>query len=114
MQNCLFCKMVKREIPTKVVFENERLLAFEDINPQAPVHILLIPKGHFDSLKEIPEEKKDILAEILLQARKIAEEKGISENGFRIVLNTGKDSGQAVFHIHFHLLGGRRMQWPPG
>lgn len=113
MEDCLFCKIVKKEIPSGIVFENDKLLAFEDINPQAPTHILIIPKEHFASLKEIPEEKKDILAELLLAARLIAEEKGLSR-GYRVVLNTGKESGQAVFHIHFHLLGGRQMTWPPG
>ncbi|MFB0564650.1 MAG: histidine triad nucleotide-binding protein [Candidatus Aminicenantaceae bacterium] len=114
MEDCLFCKIVKKEIPANIVFENERLLAFKDIDPQAPVHILFIPKEHFASLKEVPEEKKDILTELLLQTRKIAEKEGISERGYRIVLNTEKESGQAVFHIHFHLLGGRQMTWPPG
>lgn len=113
MEDCLFCKIVKKEIPSGIVFENDKLLAFEDINPQAPTHILIIPKEHFASLKEIPEEKRDILAELLLAARLIAEEKGLS-GGYRIVLNTGQESGQAVFHIHFHLLGGREMTWPPG
>lgn len=113
MEDCLFCKIVKKEIPSGIVFENDKLLAFEDINPQAPTHILIIPKEHFASLKEIPEEKRDILAELLLAARLIAEEKGLSR-GYRVVLNTGKESGQAVFHIHFHLLGGRQMTWPPG
>ena len=113
MEDCLFCKIVKKEIPSEIVFENDYLIAFEDINPQAPTHILIIPKEHFASLKEIPEDKKGILAELLLGARQIAEEKGLSR-GYRIVLNTGKESGQAVFHIHFHLLGGRQMAWPPG
>jgi len=114
MENCIFCKIVKKEIPAKIVYENERLFAFEDTNPQAPLHILLIPKEHFSSLNEVPDEKKDILAEILLTARQIAKERGISERGYRIVLNTAKESGQAVFHLHFHLLGGRQMTWPPG
>jgi histidine triad (HIT) family protein len=113
MEDCLFCKIVKKEIPSETVLENDNLIAFEDINPQAPTHILIIPKEHFGSLKEIPEDKKGILAELLLGARQIAEEKGLSR-GYRIVLNTGKESGQAVFHIHFHLLGGRPMAWPPG
>jgi len=114
MENCIFCKIVKKEIPAKIVLDNDRMLGFEDVNPQAPLHILLIPKEHFPSLNEIPEEKKDILGELLLMARQIAKEKGISERGYRIVLNTAKESGQAVFHIHFHLLGGRQMNWPPG
>lgn len=113
MEDCLFCKIVKKEIPSEIVHENDNLIAFRDINPQAPTHILIIPREHFASLKEIPEEKKGILAELLLAARQIAEEKELSR-GYRIVLNTGKESGQAVFHIHFHLLGGRQMAWPPG
>jgi len=114
MEDCLFCKIIKKEIPAQIVYENENMVAFEDINPQAPIHVLLIPREHFSSLNDIPEEKKHILAELLLAARQIAKEKGISERGYRIVLNTEKDSGQAVFHIHFHLLGGRQMAWPPG
>ncbi len=90
------------------------MVAFHDIRPKAPVHILLIPKEHFASLNEIPEEKKDILGHILLKACQIAREQGIAETGYRIVLNTARDSGQQVFHIHFHLLGGRQMHWPPG
>jgi len=113
MEDCLFCKIVKKEIPAKIVFENVSLIAFEDISPQAPTHILIIPKEHFASLIEIPEDKKGILAELLLAARQIAQEKGLT-TGYRIVLNTGEESGQAVFHIHFHLLGGRQMAWPPG
>lgn len=114
MEACLFCKIIKKEIPSSIVFENENILAFNDINPQAPIHILLIPKEHFASLNEIPEEKKDILSDLLLRARQIAEEKGIAQTGYRLVLNTEKDSGQEVFHVHLHLLGGRRMSWPPG
>ncbi len=114
MEECIFCKIVKKEIPTRIVYEDKNIIAFNDINPQAPVHVLLIPKEHFASLNEMPDEKKDILNHLLLTARQIAREKDIAEKGYRIVLNTAKDSGQEVFHIHFHLLGGRRMQWPPG
>ena len=114
MENCIFCKIISGEISAKMVFEDERMIAFNDINPQAPIHVLLIPKEHFASLNEIPEEKKGILNHLLLKARQIAREKEIAENGYRIVLNTARDSGQEVFHIHFHLLGGRRMHWPPG
>ncbi len=114
MTNCLFCKIVKHEIPARTVYEDEDVFAFEDINPQAPVHILIIPKEHFASLNDVPEEKREILGRILILAKRIAREKGLGERGYRIVLNTEKDSGQEVFHIHFHLLGGRRMTWPPG
>jgi len=114
MTDCLFCKIVKHEIPARTVYEDEDIFAFEDINPQAPVHILIIPKEHFASLNDVPEEKRDLLGRILIRAKRIAREKGLGERGYRIVLNTEKDSGQEVFHIHFHLLGGRRMTWPPG
>lgn len=114
MEDCLFCKIVREEIPAKITYEDERCLAFHDINPQAPTHVLIIPKEHYSSLNKIPEEKKDILSHLLLTARRIARDNGIAEKGYRIVLNTAKDAGQAVFHIHFHLLGGRRMMWPPG
>jgi histidine triad (HIT) family protein len=114
MDECIFCKIVNKEIPSKIVYEDEDILAFNDINPQAPTHILLIPREHFASLNAIPEEKKEILSSLLLKARQIAEEKGIAQSGYRIVLNTERNSGQEVFHIHLHLLGGRRMSWPPG
>jgi histidine triad (HIT) family protein len=114
MDNCLFCKIVSRTIPAKIVYEDDRILAFDDIRPQAPTHTLIIPKDHFDSLNDIPRDKADLLAHILISARAIAADQGIKESGYRIVLNTARDSGQDVFHIHFHLLGGRRMTWPPG
>ncbi|MFC2158606.1 histidine triad nucleotide-binding protein [Acidobacteriota bacterium] len=114
MEDCIFCKIIKGEIPTQTVYEDENIFAFDDINPQAPVHTLVIPKEHFISLNEIPEDKSDLLGHILVKSRQIAEEKGIGETGYRIVLNTARDSGQEVFHIHFHILGGRKMTWPPG
>jgi len=114
VDECIFCQIVNKEIPAKIVYEDDKIVAFDDINPQAPVHVLLIPKEHFASLEEIPEERKDLLGHILIKARQVALEKGIQESGYRIVLNTGRDSGQDVFHIHFHVLGGRRMSWPPG
>lgn len=114
MEDCIFCKIIENKIPTEKIYEDEKIIAFNDINPQAPVHILIIPKDHFASLNEMPDEKIDVLSHILLKARKIAHDKGIGDKGYRIVLNTAKDSGQEVFHIHFHLLGGRRMTWPPG
>jgi len=113
-QDCIFCKIAKKEIPSEIIFEDDLILAFKDINPQAPSHVLIIPKEHFPSLNEIPEEKKEILSHILMNIKSIAQQTGASENGYRVVLNTGKNSGQEVFHIHFHLLSGRRMTWPPG
>jgi histidine triad (HIT) family protein len=112
--DCIFCRIVRKEVPAGIVFENERLLAFDDIRPRAPVHVLIVPKGHFASLEDAPEGSEALLGEILLRARAIAREKGVGESGYRIVLNTGPDSGQDVFHIHFHLLGGRPLHWPPG
>lgn len=113
-ESCIFCKIIRKEIPAAVIYEDERILAFKDINPQAPIHILLIPKDHFATLNDLPEDKKEVISHIFSKARSIAAEMGIKERGYRIVLNTEKESGQEVFHIHFHLLGGRRMTWPPG
>ncbi len=112
--DCLFCRIIRKEIPAKILFENERVLAFEDIRPKAPVHVLVIPKDHFASLNDAPDGAEALLGEILLRAREIARERGIGESGYRIVLNTARDAGQEVFHIHFHILGGRRLAWPPG
>jgi histidine triad (HIT) family protein len=114
MSDCLFCKIIRKEIPARIVYEDEEMLAFDDIRPQAPVHTLIIPREHLSTLKEISENQAALLGKILIKARDIAVKKGIDESGFRIVLNTGPDSGQEVFHLHFHLLGGRRLGWPPG
>jgi histidine triad (HIT) family protein len=114
MEDCIFCKIINKEIPATTVYQDDKIIAFEDINPKAPVHILIIPKQHFASLNDIPNEKKDLIGHLLLKAKEIAAEKGIAEKGYRLVLNTGRDSGQDVHHIHFHLLGGRQMSWPPG
>lgn len=114
MDDCLFCRIAAGEIPAKLVYEDDRLLAFDDIRPQAPVHTLIIPKEHFASLNDVPEDRFGLLGAILAAARTIAADKGIAASGYRVVLNTARDSGQEVFHIHFHLLGGRRMTWPPG
>jgi histidine triad (HIT) family protein len=111
---CLFCRIVRRELAAKILFETENMLAFEDIRPQAPVHVLVIPKAHFASLDDAPEGSEGLLGELLFGTRRAAREKGIAETGFRVVLNTGRDSGQEVPHIHFHVLGGRRLHWPPG
>lgn len=113
-KSCIFCKISRKEIPADVITEDDRILAFKDLNPQAPVHILLIPKDHIATLNDLPEEKEDLIGHIFSTARSIAAKMGIKERGYRIVLNTEKESGQEVFHIHFHLLGGRRMTWPPG
>jgi histidine triad (HIT) family protein len=114
MTECLFCRIIRKELPSRPVYEDDRVYAFEDIHPQAPVHILVIPKEHIPSLAESPAGSEDLLGRLLTAARDIARERDISGSGYRLVLNTGGDSGQAVDHIHVHLLGGRRMSWPPG
>ena len=112
--DCIFCKIIKKELPAKVVYEDDLILAFDDINPQAPVHTLIIPKKHFSSLNETTLSQQALLGHIFVQAKKIAKKKGVGESGYRIVLKTGCNAIRTVFHIHFHILGGRRMTWPPG
>lgn len=114
MEDCIFCKIGGNEVSVPFVYEDESLVAFDDLHPQAPVHVLLIPRGHFTSLNEVAESDAPVLGRILVAARKIAEEKGIAESGWRLVVNTNADAGQSVLHLHFHLLGGREMGWPPG
>ena len=114
MNECLFCKMVSGVIPCDKVYENEYLLAFRDIDPKAPTHILIIPKKHITTLNEINKNDQDLLGELLLTAKKIAKDEGIDTSGYRTVFNCNSDGGQTVFHIHMHLLGGRQMDWPPG
>ena len=113
---CIFCKIVRGEINSKKVYENEKIVAFHDINPQAPIHILVIPKKHIEKITDISdsEEDKEILHEIIKACKIIADQMKISERGFRIVVNTNPEGGQTVYHLHFHLLGGRQMRWPPG
>ncbi len=112
--NCLFCKIIEKKIPSKIVYEDERVLAFEDINPQSPVHILVIPKKHISTALEIKDEDNELIGYMFQVANKIAKGKNIAERGFRLVLNCNHEAGQTVFHIHLHLLGGRVMHWPPG
>ncbi|HLA48602.1 MAG: histidine triad nucleotide-binding protein [Nitrospinae bacterium RIFCSPLOWO2_12_39_16] len=114
MGDCIFCKIIKGEIPSKKVYEDKDIFAFEDINPQAPVHILIVPKKHIDKSLDATDQDKELIGSIFMVANKLAKEKGIAESGFRLVVNCNRDSGQDVFHIHFHLLGGRKMKWPPG
>lgn len=114
MGDCLFCKIIEKIIPAKIVYEDEQALAFEDINPQAPVHILVIPKKHIPTVLDLEEDANNLLGHIFKVANKIARDKGIAERGFRLVTNCNPESGQTVYHIHFHLLGGRPMHWPPG
>lgn len=112
--DCLFCKIVTGEISADVVYQDEHVLAFEDINPQAPTHTLIIPREHIATLDELDEGKEAIAGKILVAARKIAREKGLHKRGYRLVANCLESAGQTVFHIHFHLLGGRNLGWPPG
>lgn len=112
--DCLFCKIVAGDIPSAKVYEDDKVLAFRDIEPQAPVHILIIPKEHIASANELNEENASIVGHIFAVAAKIAKEEGIAEGGYRIVNNCGEDGGQTVKHLHFHMLGGRSLAWPPG
>jgi histidine triad (HIT) family protein len=114
MSDCLFCKMVERTVPAKIVYEDDQTLAFDDINPQAPVHTLIIPKKHVVAVQDCSAQDQGLLAHLLVTCTKVAKQKGLSECGYRIVANTGRDSGQTVFHLHLHVLGGRHMTWPPG
>ncbi|HUL49808.1 MAG TPA: histidine triad nucleotide-binding protein [Gemmatimonadales bacterium] len=111
-ESCLFCKIAAGQIPAKIVKRGEGLLAFQDINPQAPTHLLVIPTEHVASLAEAKDEK--VLGRLLGFARDLAREAGITERGYRVVLNSNADGGQTVFHLHLHVLGGRAMRWPPG
>ena len=112
--DCLFCKIVAGDIPSAKVYEDDKVYAFRDIEPQAPTHILIIPKEHIASANELTEENASIVGHIFAVAAKIAKEEGIAEGGYRIVNNCGEDGGQTVKHLHFHMLGGRSLAWPPG
>ena len=114
MADCLFCDIAAGKMAAKKVYEDEALLALEDINPQAPVHLLIIPRKHIGSLAELEAGDRELIGDIFLLAQKLAREKGIEAAGYRVVANCNREAGQSVFHIHFHLLGGRRMAWPPG
>ena len=114
MDNCIFCKIARKEIPSGLVFENENVIAFKDVNPAAPTHVLFIPKKHIESLDAITPTDSTVLADLLFQISVYAKSINLSEGGYRVVNNMGKDGGQTVFHIHFHLLAGRSMKWPPG
>ncbi|WP_053957571.1 histidine triad nucleotide-binding protein [Inediibacterium massiliense] len=113
MGDCIFCKIISKQIPSKIVYEDDSVISFYDIDPQAPVHIVIVPKKHIKSLDHIIDEDQDLIGHIFLCAKKIAGELGLKD-GYRIINNCGKLGGQTVDHIHFHLLGGRELQWPPG
>lgn len=112
MSNCLFCKMAKGEIKPDVVYQDDSVLAFRDINPQAPVHLLIIPKKHVATLNDL--DDSDLAGKLLKTAVILAKEEGLADDGYRTVFNCNKNGGQEVFHLHMHLLGGRQMRWPPG
>lgn len=114
MENCLFCKIATGAILSKIVYQDEDVVAFEDINPQAPKHILLIPRQHIASIADLTLNDGPILAKLFITAQKLAHDMGIDEGGYRFLTNVGPDAGQSVFHLHFHLLGGRKFGWPPG
>jgi histidine triad (HIT) family protein len=114
MSDCLFCRIVRGEIPAKIVYENEHVLAFHDIQPQAPVHVLVIPKVHVESLAQLTGEHRELAAELLFAVQQVARITGIEGSGYRTVANTGAHGGQSVFHLHLHVLGGRPLGWPPG
>jgi histidine triad (HIT) family protein len=111
---CLFCRIVAGEIPATIVHQDDRTVAFKDINPQAPTHVLIIPRRHIATLNDLTGDDDTIVGELVRRAAAIARELGLSDRGFRTVLNCNADAGQTVFHIHLHLLGGRRLGWPPG
>jgi histidine triad (HIT) family protein len=112
--DCLFCRIVAGEIPAEVVHQDERAVAFRDINPQAPVHVLVIPRDHMESLDDAGLKDEALLGHLLRVAARVANEQGLSESGYRTVVNTGAGAGQSVFHLHLHVIGGRALTWPPG
>lgn len=109
MEDCLFCKIIKGDIPSTKVYEDEFVYAFKDINPEAPVHILVVPKNHIKSINEIEEIDENLIGKIFLAIKKIAKEQGVAEQGYRVISNCGKDAGQTVMHLHFHILGGKKL-----
>jgi len=109
MSDCIFCKIINKEIPSEIVFEDAQVLVFKDINPLAPVHLLIIPKKHMESLQQASPEDEALLGHILIVARQLAQEFGVSESGYRVVTNIGEDGGQVVKHLHFHVLGGKSL-----
>ncbi len=113
-QDCIFCRIVAGEIPANVVREDEETVAFRDIDPKAPTHVLVIPRRHIASVNEIGESDAELVGRLYLAAKEVAEEEGLAHAGYRLVMNTGPDAGQTVDHIHLHVLGGRALEWPPG
>ena len=114
MADCIFCRMARKEIKTNIVYEDDEILAFRDINPQAPTHILIIPREHIPTVLDIKEKDVSLMGRLYMVAAELARKENIDQPGFRLVVNCNRDAGQAVFHLHLHLLGGRRFNWPPG
>jgi len=114
MNDCLFCKIATHQIPSKVVYEDDRLLAIEDVNPQAPMHVLIMPKAHIATLNDLSSSQDALIGEMVRRAAWIARHRGFADRGYRAVFNCNREAGQSVFHIHLHVLGGRAMAWPPG
>jgi histidine triad (HIT) family protein len=114
MSDDLFLKIINREIPAEIVYETDEILAFRDINPQAPVHLLIIPKEHIPTMNDLEAHHAEMVGKLMLAAKELAAREGIAEDGYRVVMNCNQGGGQAVYHIHLHLIGGRQMQWPPG
>lgn len=114
MSECLFCKLVSGEISSDIVYENDEVIAFRDQNPQAPTHVLVIPRKHISTVNDLTAEDNNVVGEMLLAAKAVAAQDGIAEDGYRLIMNCNKGAGQTVFHIHLHVLGGRVMNWPPG
>ncbi len=111
---CIFCKIARKDIPAKIVYEDDQVLAFEDAKPQAPVHVLIIPHDHIEKVSDLKEKDALIAGKVIMAAKNIARSKGLDDSGYRIVMNCNRDAGQEVFHVHAHLMGGRKFNWPPG
>ena len=114
MADCLFCKIAAGQIPATLVYQDERLVAFKDVNPQAPMHVLIIPRRHISSLNDLAEDDDALVGEMIRRAASLAAEQGYGDRGYRTVFNCNADAGQTVFHVHLHVLGGRALKWPPG
>src|SRR3990172_2121256 len=113
-KDCLFCRILAKEISAKMVHEDDRAIAFEDINPQAPTHVLIVPRRHIAGMNDVTADDAALLGHLQLVAAEIARKRGLADTGYRTVLNTGRGAGQSIFHLHLHLLGGRGLRWPPG
>jgi histidine triad (HIT) family protein len=112
--SCIFCKIIEKKIPSRIVYQDNSVTAFEDVNPQSPTHLLVVPNKHIPDIHSMTEADREIIGHLFLTAKKIAEEKGLDAKGYRMVINNGAGAGQTVFHLHLHLLSGRRFTWPPG